>query len=57
MTMESKYDDLDREKNFCEECKEYVLNLNGHCINDDSHIVYSLSKREREKKTISNSQY
>ena len=34
---------------YCNKCKEYVINLGGHCFNDDSHIIYILSDQEREE--------
>jgi hypothetical protein len=31
---------------FCEKCNDYVISLNGHCFNDDSHKTKVLTNQE-----------
>lgn len=34
---------------WCDHCNGYVISLGGHCINDDTHLTYSLTPQEREQ--------
>lgn len=34
---------------YCDKCKEYVISIQGHCINDDNHLTKVLTPDERKE--------